>query len=223
MGIKIDSSSSEFGDSDNHIYNIDAYFKKLIEGKKVIYVGPSPILEGREMGELIDSFDVIVRSNACYPIPENLKKDYGSKCDILYINWYFNKIFNQKYQIYNDLKLICSKNSSVNHPRNRVFKVKKTKYLEDKKIHLTGSHTFLDIIEKNPDIFHITGISFYLEKKHHHHNFSYLNLNNSKKNLIKYHNIDSEINFFLNEILNKENVKIDDFLLELLRENNYIK
>jgi len=64
-------------------YNFDENFSKLVSGKRVAYVGPSPHLEGKGMGALIDSYDLVVRINQSYHMPEELWKDYGSRTDIL--------------------------------------------------------------------------------------------------------------------------------------------
>lgn len=202
---------------------LEDYFRILIEGKSVIYVGPSPILEGKGMGEFIDSFDVVVRSNNSYPVPEHLHKDYGSKCDILYTNVYFSKEINKlnDKRLYNKLKLICSKKQRVNVNKNRIFKLKRTEFLSKNKVHLTGNHTYLDILEQNPERFHITGITFYLDDKFHKEEFSYNNKHSNRKGFNKYHSERSEINLFLCEVYPK--VTVDDFLLDLFKENNYLK
>jgi len=63
-------------------YN-DSY-NELLKDKKVIVVGPSPSLEGKGMGEYIDSFDVVVRINKAFPVEEGQQKDIGSRTDIHY-------------------------------------------------------------------------------------------------------------------------------------------
>lgn len=208
----------------NESGKMEDYFRSLIEGKSVIYVGPSPILEGKGMGEFIDSFDVVVRSNNSYPVSEHLHKDYGSKCDILYTNIYFSKEINKlnDKRLYNKLKLICSKKQRVDVNKNRIFKLKRTEFLSKNKIHLTGNHTYLDILEQNPSKFHITGITFYLDDDSHLSDFTYNNpylLNETS--LDKFHNQDDEIKLFIHKVY--PNVTIDDFLIDLFKENNYLK
>ena len=58
--------------------------QKLIVGKRIAVVGPSPHLEGSGMGEQIDSYDIICRLNELFPT--GLEKDYGSRSDILFWN-----------------------------------------------------------------------------------------------------------------------------------------
>jgi len=65
-------------------YEKDNKLSKLIEGKRVAVVGPSPHLEGLGYGEKIDSYDVVIRLNQKFAIPESKYKDYGSKTDIMF-------------------------------------------------------------------------------------------------------------------------------------------
>lgn len=62
----------------------DLNYNNLLKNKKVIIVGPSPSLEGRGIGEWIDSFDVVVRLNKGFPVEHQHKSDLGSKIDIHY-------------------------------------------------------------------------------------------------------------------------------------------
>lgn len=55
---------------------------KLIKDKKVIIVGPAGYLEGKNLGEYIDSFDVVVKIN--YALLNTNYKDYGKRTDVLY-------------------------------------------------------------------------------------------------------------------------------------------
>jgi len=210
-----------FNKSLNYDKYIELYFNSLIEGKRVIYVGPSPILEGRGMGKFIDSFDVVVRSNASYPVPEHLWEDYGSRCDILYTNVFYSKIINklQNKDIYKNI-LICSKVQKIDNIKNRIFELKETEYLIHNKVHLTGNYTYLDILEKNPYLLYITGISLYLDNRHHLEDFEYRDDN--QKQFYKFHDHVQEVSLFKNVILNKENVRIDNFLIDLIKNNNLI-
>ena len=61
-------------------------FKEYIEGKKVIFVGPARNLMNRNLGEWIDEFDVVVRTNGSKVLNQKLWKDYGKKTNICYFN-----------------------------------------------------------------------------------------------------------------------------------------
>jgi len=56
----------------------------IIKNKEVAFVGMAPNIYGKGLGEEIDSFDVVVRTNI-YPVPQHLYIDYGIKCDIFSI------------------------------------------------------------------------------------------------------------------------------------------
>tara|TARA_R110002072_G_scaffold32307_4_gene98807 strand:+ start:12509 stop:13477 length:969 start_codon:yes stop_codon:yes gene_type:complete len=62
----------------------DPKLAELLKGKRVAYVCPSPHLEGKGMGHIIDSYDLVVRVNQGYKLTEEEKKDYGSRTDILF-------------------------------------------------------------------------------------------------------------------------------------------
>ena len=73
-------------------YINDEQFAKLVEGKRVAYVCPSPHLKGKKMGEYIDSFDLVVRVNQAYHMREEDWEDYGKRTDILMNCLNINKI-----------------------------------------------------------------------------------------------------------------------------------
>jgi hypothetical protein len=58
----------------------------LVRDKKVAIVGPAPHLTGKKIGNLIDSYDVVVRVNY-FQTPKETKKDYGSRTDIMFHNF----------------------------------------------------------------------------------------------------------------------------------------
>tara|TARA_R100001015_G_C4633000_1_gene197334 strand:- start:1951 stop:3846 length:1896 start_codon:yes stop_codon:yes gene_type:complete len=59
--------------------NINNDLLKYIKNKKVAFVGPAPYMRGLGRGELIDSYDVIVRIQQGIPN----EQDYGSRTDII--------------------------------------------------------------------------------------------------------------------------------------------
>ena len=64
-------------------YTKDEELAKLVEGKRVAYVCPSPHLKGQKMGAYIDSHDLVARVNQNFAMPENQWEDYGKRTDIL--------------------------------------------------------------------------------------------------------------------------------------------
>lgn len=63
--------------------NLDS-IKELVKGKKVALVGNSGKVVGKNYP--IDEFDVVVRINRAWDLPEAMKKDVGTKLDILCIS-----------------------------------------------------------------------------------------------------------------------------------------
>jgi hypothetical protein len=72
---------------------------KFVSGKRVAIVGGSPKIIGTELGEYIDSHDIVVRVNLHWPCPRrlmggdgvarpeiNLTRDIGNRTDILFHN-----------------------------------------------------------------------------------------------------------------------------------------
>lgn len=65
----------------------DRLYADYLRGKRVVIVGPAPTLLGSNQGNLIDSFDVVVRIKKVLSKIENLRKDIGSRTDVLY-SWF---------------------------------------------------------------------------------------------------------------------------------------
>jgi len=55
---------------------------EYIKGKNAAFVGMAPNIMGKGLGDEINSFDLVFRTNI-FPIPEEYKVDYGSKCDVI--------------------------------------------------------------------------------------------------------------------------------------------
>jgi len=149
-------------------------FDKLITGKKVIFVGPSRILEGSKKGIWIDSFDTVVRSNGAFPVQEKYKEDYGTKGEILYVNVSFSKMrypLPCKQYKENGLKYICFKAGLPNeetldkyqkHVNCRSFMESirsLSKYVPGL---LSGSAALHDILQYNPRELWVTGFDWYM-------------------------------------------------------------
>jgi len=62
----------------------DQSLKELVKGKRVALVGPSQHIVGSHSGERIESYDVVVRLNSQWPVAAHLKKDVGSRMDVLF-------------------------------------------------------------------------------------------------------------------------------------------
>ena len=92
-------------------------FKDLITNKRVIFVCSDSIYRGTNWGSWIDTFDTVIRSNNLkFPSNKlNPIKDFGKRCDILYINSSFsNKVYSllKEERVEKDLKCIVFKSIS---------------------------------------------------------------------------------------------------------------
>jgi len=64
-------------------------YENFLRGKSVVLVGPASSMIGRNLGEYIDSFDIVIRTNNMINTLMNdneASKDYGKRTDILYVN-----------------------------------------------------------------------------------------------------------------------------------------
>lgn len=61
------------------------HLNNLLDGKRIVIVGPSPHLVNKNMGSIIDEYDIVCRVNDIIPFSE-LRKDYGKRTDILFHN-----------------------------------------------------------------------------------------------------------------------------------------
>lgn len=60
--------------------------ENLIRDCSVVFCGPANYLSKLDYGKQIDAADIVIRTNDAYVIPDRFKNQYGSKCDILYLN-----------------------------------------------------------------------------------------------------------------------------------------
>jgi hypothetical protein len=59
-------------------------YADYLKGKRVCIIGPSESLMEKKRAKLIDFYDVVVRINSGYPIPEHLYPYTGKRCDVVY-------------------------------------------------------------------------------------------------------------------------------------------
>ena len=79
--------------------NENKYFD-FLEGKNVILVGSAGYLKDMNLGKWIDSFDLIIRMNLACPVKEDLKKDIGSRTDILYHTLIYEKFIEARPDLF---------------------------------------------------------------------------------------------------------------------------
>ena len=57
--------------------------KNIITGKRICVVGPAPNLKNSGSGNIIDSYDIVVRVNQKFQMSPDQEKDYGKRSDVL--------------------------------------------------------------------------------------------------------------------------------------------
>jgi hypothetical protein len=152
-------------------------FSDYIKNKRVAFVGGGAILIDRKMGEFIDSFDVVVRTNGSSTLIENpsFVKDYGQRMDVLYTN-------NQFYREMSPLPIHDYVKKGVKYLRMKTCKAKDLDNFNNtintvviteimKKVNkycpssTMGAYIFTDILNCEPKQLYITGIDFFASKK----------------------------------------------------------
>ena len=204
----------------------------FVKNKTAIIVGPSASLKGSNMGEFIDSFNVVVRLNNYFKIDEKDEKDIGKRTDILY--HCFGLGDNKDKADPNEWKeikyiIFCNK------PENQKLKLKK--FLEKFNYYnfYIQEESFLNKIQMKTNlhlhtgvtsIFHLLSLPF---KEVHALGFSfyrdtYIGIKEewSKEKSIKHsknvgHDIEKELKFFLNEIKNYNNFYPHGILEDIIK------
>lgn len=158
--------------------DIEEKYKNLIEGKKVIFVGPAPTLKDQNKGKWIDEdFDLVIRTNGASLLLKNkeFKKDYGSKMDILYCNVQFHREMKplplERWKIDHGLQFVNFKVLKESYEKiySTVIPVRGISTLIKKLQHtvpsiLMGPIILKDILQFNPERLYFTGMDFYIDK-----------------------------------------------------------
>ncbi len=147
--------------------------KNVIQNKEIAFVGLAPNISGKKLGKEIDSFDVVIRTNI-YPVPEHLREDYGTKCDVLSIlkRKHFYKNITPfikdggKAIIYFDSKVPVPKGFPCEFVPKRK-RVKLSRYIKkemdgaDPKFATSGVNAYLICMQYNPKRFKYFGVTGY--------------------------------------------------------------
>tara|TARA_B110000305_G_C19346842_1_gene592183 strand:- start:155 stop:787 length:633 start_codon:yes stop_codon:yes gene_type:complete len=88
-------------------------FIELIKNKNIAFVGPSSSLLGKNLGKLIDSYDIVIKLNNFHKLSS---EDYGNKVDILFYNFYKSTPDNSIKE--HNTKFIMASHSFDNHRDN---------------------------------------------------------------------------------------------------------
>lgn len=147
-----------------------------LKGKRVVFVGAWPGLRGIGLGQFIDDFDIIVKTNGSVFFNNyEYNHDYGSRIDYLYTN-------NQFYRNMAPFDIAMFKTRGITHIRMKTchgrdlkyygqffdVKVIKDSILEVNKVLKSaamGAYIYTDILKQNPKEFMLLGVDFFASKK----------------------------------------------------------
>jgi hypothetical protein len=165
-------------------------YAEYLERKRIVLVGPSPFVLTKREGNLIDSYDIVVRIKKSYPVPKKLHKFIGKKTDILCTHLKLtqnNFDYNSLNQLQKDISWIVSPFPLIK-PFDKFYRyfdnyytrfLVLNKHYKKKPIHVVtnldyyNNHVFsmkttpttataflLDILQYNFKELYITGITF---------------------------------------------------------------
>lgn len=159
------------------------YYNNYLNNKNVVLVGPASSIINTNSGDIINSFDIIVRLNKSLPLSTKMMKDIGNRTDILYnsLNRYDHpgeNILNEQFFINNKLKFLCSSYPNItpfshdikdylNNSRAKLpFRIVSEKLYHNIKNSIktrpnTGIMTILDLLQSPIKTLYITGLNFY--------------------------------------------------------------
>ena len=117
------------------------YFKKMIEGKRIVLVGPAEYVMkelGNDHGKYIDSFDIVIKMNGMIKLPhKELEKFYGKRLDVLMSTcWYTHErdyLFNKN--VYGDKYFKCERYNSF-HLYNDCSNTRIIRFLIQEELHI---------------------------------------------------------------------------------------
>lgn len=165
--------------------------KKLIDGKRVALIGPSPHLINSNNGDFIDSFDTVIRINEL-GVSKSLYSDYGAKTNVAFLTLTEQSVPVYKKMIqeldlhslnlivhprdklnFNPYEKTYSKNSSSEYFEELnldvdLFQIEKPSF-EERCIYFncfptTGSLAIYEILQHDFTELYISGFSFYTTK-----------------------------------------------------------
>lgn len=221
-------------------------YNSFIKDKRIVFVGACPNLIGKGMGEKIDSYDIVVRSNHSWSFnSEEYKKDYGTKCDVLYINkQYYREMSPFPFENMNKrgISWFCMKGYSIKD-YNHFGSLYNIRHIKDtiQKVNIKvksatmGAYTLYDLLQFKPKEIYFTGIDFFASKNPKFVHDVYkeyipgylpdkIRIQGNKINSNKVedgHNFKSNAIFFKTLFNENKNLKTDNFIMEVL--NNIMK
>lgn len=217
----------------------ESSYLNYITGKRVIFVGPGSIMRGRGLGDFIDSYDVVIRTNH-FPIlmesDSSLINDYGEKCSVVYLNLhYYRNNRPLKLDIYKNrgVRWLCSKvmNPVDMRVAGKIFNVRTINHVANY-LHkmigdaLMGSVIIHDIVSQCPAELFVTGIDFFLSRDDNYGSYAspdYISDSAKAENIKrdigqgKGHNLPANARYMLS-MHDQGYFKTHDFILEKIKK-----
>lgn len=159
----------------------ESEYKDFLKGKRVALVGPGKTVCLKKQGELIDSYDVVVRLNDMLKIPNIVKQYIGYRTDVIY-----STLDGNPHAIINNLSSNSVKYASSSYPKEEWFfeerMQKNISFLKSQKSFKTiilpsspyfdvkrktnsrpntGFSAIIDLLSSELSELYITGIDFY--------------------------------------------------------------
>ena len=214
----------------------DKNYYNFLSDKRIALVGPSSNTLNTNQGDLIDSYDLVIRLNKTFEIPKNIQKDVGKRIDVLY-----NSMNTSDYPKENDLtekrlhqlklnncKYICCPYPFIYPFENDILKfldnnqnkipyhiinLNLYKYLVSsiKGRPYTGTCAIMDLVTFPIKELYITGIDCYINKYYNEYRkISNNELYNLRDNHV--HNNYTQLMFIKKLACINKKIKLDDFL-----------
>jgi hypothetical protein len=207
---------------------IEQAYSQYLDSKKVVFVGPATTLIDHRLGEWIDSFDVVVRMNGSYIIPETYQQDFGSKCNILYTNGAFAKrTAHLPINQINGIQFICAKSKRRFYQWNKLLPNRVRQFSKHVPINFeirglfTGMQAINELIQYNIKYLYVVGIDFYQHKYNYYGKEYgedlYTGIPGSHA-----HDLNRNFQFFKHLYQSHKNMYVDQVFLQDLLKQNYI-
>ena len=209
----------------------DIKYKQFIKGKRVVFVGPSPCILGESNGELIDSFDVVIRTNGSFPVNPLHTQDYGKRCDSLYVNELYAKRTNLPINEYlkRELRFLNLKKDRYGlewrykHFPLKIRKIESKFSVAQETIGappLMGTYIIWEILNMSPQSIYLTGMDCYNKPNTNTHYINgYLpyacNIKKLDYTRVNLHKQEIQ-NLYLQKLIESRRVDADSHLLKSL-------
>lgn len=187
---------------ENDLNHLDKLYQKIIQGKRIAIVGPAP--SGEQLGDEIDSFDVVIRISYRGRDKMPDKNEFGKKVNISYYgNGFSSIICDEDLAFLKDLDFISFKTKKfdyqkqlIQNNKGRVFKRNGAFFNGSP---LEANNILFDVLHFKPLYIKLFKINFFLSNITHYgdyhanHNDSHALYSNFAG--LAHHDILSNLNF----------------------------